>query len=39
MTFFTQGQLEAIAGALGDTTDGLSNPEIGFLFQAADVLP
>jgi len=38
MTFFTQGQLEAIAGALGDTTDGLTNPEIGFLFQAAKMV-
>lgn len=35
MSFFTQDQLEAIAGALGDTTDGLTNPEIGLLIQSA----
>lgn len=38
MTFFTQGQLEAIASVLGDTTDGLTNPEICFLFQAAKMV-
>lgn len=37
MTFFTQDQLEAIAGALGDTTEGLINPEIGLLLQAAKI--
>src|SRR5206468_2416382 len=34
MTFFTQGQLEAIAGALGDTADGLTGSEIAFLISA-----
>ncbi|GAA0623949.1 TIGR02391 family protein [Brevundimonas kwangchunensis] len=29
---FTAGQLEGLAGALGDTNDGLTNPEIGYLF-------
>lgn len=32
---FTQSQLEAIAGALGDTADGLSNAEIEFLFRSS----
>ena len=33
--FFTDTQLEAIAGALGDTSDGLSNSEISFLLGAS----
>lgn len=32
---FTQAQLEAIAGALGDTDDGLKNSEIQFLFSSS----
>lgn len=31
MAFFSQDQLEAIAGALGDTAEGLSGPEIEHL--------
>jgi uncharacterized protein (TIGR02391 family) len=38
MTFFTQDQLEAIAGALGDTDDGLTNPEIAFLIKSAKMV-
>lgn len=38
MTLFTQVQLEAIAGALGDTDDGLSNPEITLLIQSAKMV-
>jgi uncharacterized protein (TIGR02391 family) len=34
VTVFSQGQLEAIAGALGDTEDGLTGSEIGFLLQS-----
>lgn len=33
--FFTETQLEAIAAALGDTSDGLTNPEIAFLLVAS----
>ncbi|MCV6575116.1 MAG: TIGR02391 family protein [Cohaesibacter sp.] len=32
---FSQDQLEAIAGALGDTEDGLTNSEIAYLFQTS----
>ncbi|MDB5583422.1 MAG: hypothetical protein JWR80_8598 [Bradyrhizobium sp.] len=35
MKVFPQDQLEAIAGALGDTTIGLTNPEIEFLIRSA----
>jgi uncharacterized protein (TIGR02391 family) len=38
MILFTQVQLEAIAGALGDTDDGLSNPEITLLIQSAKMV-
>jgi uncharacterized protein (TIGR02391 family) len=36
-SFFTQGQLRAIADALGDTTDGLSGSEIGELLAACQI--
>ena len=36
--FFTQGQLRAIADALGDTTDGLSGSEIGELLAACQMV-
>jgi uncharacterized protein (TIGR02391 family) len=35
MRLFSQDQLEAISGALGHPTDGLTNPEIGLLIQSA----
>ncbi|WP_295708907.1 hypothetical protein [uncultured Brevundimonas sp.] len=35
---FAQDQLEAIAGALGDTEKGLTNPEISFLIEAAKMV-
>lgn len=35
---FAQDQLEAIAGALGDTERGLTNPEIAFLIEAAKMV-
>lgn len=35
MKLFSQEQLEAIAGALGDTSQGLTNSDIGFLIQSA----
>ena len=35
MAFFTQDQLEAIAGALGDTTQGLTGPEIQHLLSSS----
>ncbi|WP_199229697.1 hypothetical protein [Azospirillum sp. TSO22-1] len=35
MAFFSQDQLEAIAGALGDTTDGLTGPEIQHLLASS----
>ena len=38
MTFFTQDQLEAIAGALGETTVGLKGTEIGFLIASARMI-
>ncbi len=34
MAFFSQDQLDAIARALGDTTEGLSGPEIEHLLAA-----
>lgn len=34
MAFFSQDQLEAIAGALGDTTHGLTGPEIQHLLAS-----
>ena len=37
MTLFSQDELEAIAGALGDTDIGLTNSEIEFLFGAATI--
>ncbi|MEE4201647.1 hypothetical protein [Erythrobacter sp.] len=38
MKLFTQDQLEAIAGALGDTERGLTNPEITLLLASAKML-
>ncbi|CCW17652.1 hypothetical protein EBBID32_19930 [Sphingobium indicum BiD32] len=38
MKLFLQDQLEAIAGALGDTDNGLQNSEIGFLLQSAKMV-
>lgn len=38
MSAFTQDHLEAIAGALGDTTNGLTNPEIAFLLESAKMV-
>lgn len=38
MKLFSQDQLEAIAGALGDTDHGLQNSEIGFLLQSAKMV-
>jgi len=35
MAFFTQDQLEAIAGALGDTAQGLTGPEIQYLLVSS----
>jgi hypothetical protein len=35
MAFFSQDQLEAIAGALGDTTHGLTGPEIQHLLASS----
>jgi len=35
LKLFSQEQLEAIAGALGDTSQGLTNSDIGFLIQSA----
>ncbi|MGK5024840.1 TIGR02391 family protein [Janthinobacterium sp. RB2R34] len=35
--FFTDTQLEAIAGALGDTSSGLTGSEIGFLLSASQI--
>jgi uncharacterized protein (TIGR02391 family) len=35
---FTQGQLEAISSALGDTHDGLTNAEIEFLIGACGMI-
>lgn len=37
MAFFSQDQLEAIAGALGDTSDGLTGPEIGHLLASSKI--
>lgn len=37
MSLFSQDQLEAIAGALGETEIGLKNSEIEFLFQTAQM--
>ena len=38
MSLFTQDQLEAIASALGDTTDGLTKSEIEFLIRSAKMV-
>ena len=38
MKLFTQDLLEAIAGALGDTAGGLTNPEIVFLLASAKMV-
>ncbi len=38
MAFFTQDQIEAISGALGHTDEGLTNPEIVFLFVRARMI-
>ena len=35
---FTASQLEAIAGALGETSEGLTGPEIGFLLSACKIV-
>lgn len=35
MKLFTQAELEAIASALGDTVEGLTNPEIELLIRSA----
>src|SRR3546814_1404243 len=35
MAFFSQDQLEAIAGALGDTNQGLTGPEIQHLIASS----
>jgi len=37
MAFFSQDQLEAIAGALADTADGLTGPEIGHLLASCKI--
>lgn len=37
MAFFSQDQLEAIAGALGDTGDGLTGPEIESLLASCKI--
>lgn len=37
MAFFSQDQLEAIAGALGDTTEGLTGPEIEYLLASCNI--
>jgi uncharacterized protein (TIGR02391 family) len=37
-TFFTEGQLRAIADALGDTTDGLSGSEIAELLAVCQIV-
>lgn len=37
MAFFSQDQLEAIAGALGDTSDGLTGPEIKHLLASSKI--
>ena len=38
MQLFTQDQLEAISGALGDSAGGLTNPEIAFLIESAKMV-
>lgn len=38
MKLFTPDQMEAIAGALGDTEIGLTNPEIEFLIRSAKMV-
>lgn len=38
MKLFSQDQLEAIAGALGDTSYGLMNPEIEFLLRSSKMV-
>jgi len=38
MTRFTQAQLEAIAGALGDTAAGLTGAEIAFLLSSSQIV-
>jgi len=37
MAFFSQDQLEAIAGALGDTEEGLTGPEIEHLLASCKI--
>ncbi|NMG41178.1 TIGR02391 family protein [Chelativorans sp. ZYF759] len=37
MAFFTQDQLEAIAGALGETSEGLTGPEIEHLLASSKI--
>jgi hypothetical protein len=37
MAFFSQDQLEAIAGALGDTAEGLTGPEIEHLLASCKI--
>ncbi|ATW02118.1 TIGR02391 family protein [Sphingorhabdus sp. YGSMI21] len=38
MKLFTQAELEAIASALGDTVEGLTNPEIELLIRSAKMI-
>lgn len=38
MKLFSQDQLEAIAGALGDTSYGLTNPDIEFLLRSSKMV-
>jgi uncharacterized protein (TIGR02391 family) len=38
MAFFSQDQLEAIAGALGDTSQGLTGPEIQHLIASSKMI-
>ena len=35
---FSQGEFEAIAAALGDTSDGLTGSEIGHLLASTEVV-
>jgi hypothetical protein len=37
MALFSQDQLEAIAGALGDTEAGLTGPEIRYLIASTKI--
>ena len=37
LAFFAQDQLEAIAGAIGDTAEGLTGPEIEYLLASCKI--